>query len=173
MLGPIQFRQALQGCPVAGEAIGDDLLGRRTRMAEQFAEEPLRRLRIPAFLQEDIEGLAVLIDHPPQVSLLALDPYEYLVQVPGPPGPALPTTQLRSGVLSEAAHPATYALVAELNAALCKQLLHVSIAQGEAHVEPHGVAAHFSREVEAAVEIGALGHGRGGAGVWAIGTAPR
>ncbi len=89
MLGARQVRQALESRPVAAQAIGHDLLGRRTRMAEQRTEESLRRIGIPVLLQEDVQHLAVLVDRPPEVLLLSTYPHEHLVQVPGAAGSTL------------------------------------------------------------------------------------
>jgi hypothetical protein len=39
VLDAIEFWQARQGCSVAGQPVGDELLERRTRLAEQTTEE--------------------------------------------------------------------------------------------------------------------------------------
>jgi hypothetical protein len=57
-----------------------------------------------------------------------------------------------------------HALVADADPSLCEQFLDIAVAEGEAGVKPDGVADYLSRKVEAAVRIGALGHGRIGSG---------
>jgi hypothetical protein len=54
---------------------------------QQPLEETLRRLRVAAALNEDVEHDAVLIHGTPEIMLLALDPDEHLVQVPYVDGP--------------------------------------------------------------------------------------
>ena len=91
-------------------------------------------------------------------------------QVPGLPHAALPTAHLCRELRSEAAHPAAHAPVAYLDPSLCQQFLHGAVAEGKAGVEPHSVADHLNREVEAAVEIGTGGHERIGLGTGLVGS---
>ena len=49
---------------------------------EEFAEEPLGGLGIPARLDQDVEDVAVLVDGPPRLLTTAVDRHEHLVEVP-------------------------------------------------------------------------------------------
>jgi hypothetical protein len=120
LLDTIEFRQARQGRSVAGQPIGDDLLGRRTRMAEQTTEETFGGVCIPVFLYENINDLPVLIDSSPQVPLLPTDVHKHLVQMPGAPGAPLAPAQLVGERLPKTIDPAAHALVADLNASFCE-----------------------------------------------------
>jgi hypothetical protein len=49
---------------------------------QELAKEPLGRVGISTFLNEDVDHIPVLVDGPPKTVPLALDVYEELVQVP-------------------------------------------------------------------------------------------
>jgi len=76
--------------------------------------------------------MPVLVDHPPQVVLLAVDLREDLVEVPHVArlGPA----------------PPAHRLVRHDHAALGEQFLHVAVAQRKAAGYPHRVADDRGRE---------------------------
>lgn len=94
MLDATEFRQALQGRPVTGEAIRNDPLRRRPRMTEQLPKESLRCIRVSLLLQEDVQHLTVLVDRPPQVFLLTANPHKYFVQMPATAASPLPALEL-------------------------------------------------------------------------------
>jgi hypothetical protein len=56
--------------------------GRYRRPFEQLAEELLRRILIPAALQQDIQHVPVLIHSPPQIVTIALDRQKYFTSHP-------------------------------------------------------------------------------------------
>ena len=63
--------------------------------------------------------------------------------------PALPQVPRDHG--AEFQHPATDALVGEVEPTLCKQFLDITIAQGEAQVEPNRMLNHGRRETVPAI----------------------
>lgn len=55
-------------------------------LPHQPGHEPLRGLRVPAGLHEDVQDLAVLVHGPPQVLPLTMDLDEDLIEMPLIPG---------------------------------------------------------------------------------------
>jgi hypothetical protein len=96
---------------------------------------------------------AVLVHRAPEVMLDAVDPDEYLIQVPvqakGWPLSAQPCSIKSAELL--APHPDR--LVRHLNASLGHHLLDIAVAKGEAEVQPHAVLYHFDRITVPAIRL--------------------
>jgi hypothetical protein len=60
-------------------------------------------------LDQDIEGVPVLIHYPPQILALAFDGEKYLISLPLVSGSGGPTSELVSVLLAELATPFPYA----------------------------------------------------------------
>jgi hypothetical protein len=67
---------------VTAELVGDQHPRRRALPLEEFAEEPLGGLGVPARLDQDVEDVAVPVDGPPQLLPTAVDRQEHLVEMP-------------------------------------------------------------------------------------------
>ena len=77
------------GGPVTGKLVGDEHPRHVPQALEQSAEEPLGGLGISAWLDQDVEHIAVLVDRAPQVMDRAIDPDEDFIEMPfvARPGP--------------------------------------------------------------------------------------
>jgi len=100
----------------------------------------------------------VLVYSPPQPVSNAIHARTHLVERPPGTPTRFPVAQVFSEEGSEFHAPFAERLVTHLNAALVKQLLHVSVAQRKAVVEPDGVLDDGHGET-VAVWLG-VGHGR-------------
>jgi hypothetical protein len=81
-------------CAIAFELVGDDHPWYVSQALEQLPEELRGGMLVSPTLDQDIEGMAVLIHRPPEVVSLATDREEHLVEVPlvarlGAPSPEL------------------------------------------------------------------------------------
>ena len=83
---------------VTAELVGDRHPRYPALRGQQFAEEPLGGLGIPAGLDQDVEHVAVLVDGPPQVVDRAVDAGEDFVEVPFVAGSGLTAAQARTRV---------------------------------------------------------------------------
>ena len=87
----------------------------------------------------------------------AIDARTHLVQMPPGTPSGFPVAQVFSEEGSELDTPLAEGLMANLNAALVQQFLHVSVTQGKAVIEPNGVLDDVHGET-VAVGLG-VGHG--------------
>ncbi len=88
------IRQKLSAsCPVATQLVGYDHSRHVSQTLQELDEEPLCRPLVAAFLHQDIEYVAVLIDCPPEVTTLAVDADEDFVEEPRITWPSLAATQ--------------------------------------------------------------------------------
>ena len=95
-----------------------------------FSQEFQRSLLVPCLGDEALEHLAFVIDCPLKVVPLAIDLYEYFVEMPTPvarahafdPAPS----DLRSKHRAEAVPPKPDGLVADLHATFVEQVFHVA-----------------------------------------------
>jgi len=90
-------------------------------------------------LQQSIEHETVLVYSPPQPVSNAVHRRTHLVERPPGTPTRFPVAQVFSEKGSEFHAPFAERLVTHLNAALVKQLLHVSVAQGKTVIKPDGV----------------------------------
>jgi hypothetical protein len=92
--------------------------------------------------------------------------YHHLVEMPAIARPRTAQPQPWSNHRAEFQHPATDALVGEVEPALCKQFLDITIAQGEAQVEPNRMLNHGRRETVPRYEIGNISQPTAGRRPW-------
>ena len=92
-----------------------------------------------------------MVDRAPEIHPLAGDPDHHLVEVPAIARPRTAQPQPSSNYTAKFQHPATDALVGEVDPTLCKQFLDIAIAQGEAQVEPNRMLNHGRRETVPAI----------------------
>ncbi len=77
------IRQKLSAsCPVATQLVGYDHARHVAYTLQEFHEEALCRPLVTAFLHQNVEYIAVLIDRPPEVTTLAVDADEDFVEEP-------------------------------------------------------------------------------------------
>jgi hypothetical protein len=80
MLAVLYTRQHLAfRSTVALQFIGADHTGHIVQTLEQFPEEFLRRLLVPAALHAHIEDVALLIDGPPEVVPFTMDRQQHFI----------------------------------------------------------------------------------------------
>ena len=121
-----QARDLSDRGPVAAELIGmDDLWD--IVFSQQPGQEGLCSLRIPVPLKEDVEHETVLIHGPPKPVSNAIDARTHLVEMPSRTPTGFPMAQFFDEERSELYAPFAEGLVADLNATLVQQFLHVSV----------------------------------------------
>ena len=113
---------------------------------QHFAKESLGSSLVPAFSDQDIQNITILIHCSPQVKLLTLNLHEDFINMPGVTQ-STPLSSDRAGVFrSELETPEADGLVGDDDPALSQQILDVSKAQRETMVEPNGMTDDFTGE---------------------------
>jgi hypothetical protein len=107
--------------------------------SSQPRQESLRRFGIPMPLEEDIEHETVLIYSPPQPVSNAVHGRTHLIEMPPGTPTGFPVAQVFSEQRAELDGPFAEGLVTDLDAALVKQFLNVSVTQRKAVVQPDRV----------------------------------
>jgi hypothetical protein len=77
---------------------------------------------------------------------LAINSYEYLIQMPLIPGLRTPPSQVVCELLAELQAPLANGFIGKNNTSLCHQQFNVSEAEGESKVEPYTVTYYFRWE---------------------------
>ena len=73
---------------------------------------------IPSILNQDVEHDTMLVDRPPEIVQLAIDPYEHFVQVPDTARPRTASAQSLGELHTEFPAPPADALVGDAHTAL-------------------------------------------------------
>jgi hypothetical protein len=128
------------GRAVALELIRDNHPWHVLQALQQLAEKLLRGLLVAPTLHQDVEHVVVLIDGAPQVMTLPINGPKHFVQVPLVPWLGASTLQPIRILLPKLQTPLTDGFVRHINAAFKQELLHVTVAEGEAVVEPDTMA---------------------------------
>jgi len=151
-----QTRDLPDGRPVAAELIRvNDLWD--VVFTQQPGEEGLRGFGITVPLEEDIEHEAVLVYSAPEPMSNAIDARRDLIQMPPGTPTGFPVTKFIGEQRPEFETPLSEGLVTDLNAALVKQFLNITVAERKAVVQPDGVPDDGHRE---SVAVGpGIGHG--------------
>ena len=106
-----------------------------------------RSLAIPAFRGKDLKHLTFVINGPPEIVRLAIDPHEHLVQMPAPlrirPVLNTPLPDLGGKHRTEPVPPEPHRLVADVDAALEQQILDLAQRQRIPDVHHHREADHL------------------------------
>ena len=89
--------------------------------------------------------MAVLIDRPPEIMALTVDREKYLIEVPLIARPGTPTAQLIGVLLTKLAAPFTDGLISHHYTSLQPYFFHVTEAQAEPKVQPHGMGDDLNR----------------------------
>jgi hypothetical protein len=151
ILGPIVLTQAPlmmagqpempEGSAVRAQLVSCDLFRREALLAEQLAHEPDSCPFVSSALNQDLEGLTLMINRAPQVHMPAGDPDDHFVEIPAITWSWTAPSQSPGDRRSEFEHPAANALVGNIEPALGKQLLNIAIAQAEPEVQPYSQTA--------------------------------
>ncbi len=145
MLSMLHVRHhLLLRCFVTFEFVSDNHPWHEALFFEQFAEESLRRLRVPVSLQQDIQHVPFPIHCPPQVILLLFERHHYLIKMPFVSNVRTFTPKLIRILLPEFLTPFSNCFVSHLNSSIQHHFLNVSVAQGESVVEPDTVTDDFA-----------------------------
>src|SRR5260221_10623955 len=86
---------------------------------------------------------------PPHVHAPACDRDDHLIEVPLIVRCRSPAPEVARDSRSKLQHPSPDGLVTDLQPALRQQILDITVAQGEAQVEPHRVPDHIGRKAVA------------------------
>ena len=125
---------------------------------EQFAKERRGGVAISAGLEQDVDDIAVLVDGPPEVLTLATNRHEEFVEMPrvaDRPGPMPEPPGVRE---AEGLAPVPNGFVRDGDAAVREEVFDIAEAQGEAVVEPDGVADDGGRKSVAGIGDEVVGH---------------
>src|SRR5215207_7994538 len=101
---------------------------------------------VPPGLDQHVEDLALGIDGPLQVHLLAADPDEHLVEMLAAVRLRTTRPQPPRDRRTEGENPPPHGLVGDLDPAFREQVLHVPVAEREAEVHPDGTLDDVSRK---------------------------
>jgi len=139
------------GSGIAPEPVSNDAKRLLSLATQQPAEESFGSPLVPMGPNQDVDHVAVLIDGPPEILLLAIDSNEDFVQMPVVSQPTLAPLQFPNIVGTELLTPQPNRLIRHDDSPLGEQILHVSEAQAEAMVNPNRVTDDFRRETIARV----------------------
>ena len=118
-----------------------------------------RRRLVSGLAGEGFQHLALVIDRPPKVVHFAVDFHVDLVEVPPPVGEGAHLLRpLPAEHRAKAVPPQPHRLMADVDAALGQQVLHIPQRQRVLHVHHHHEADHLRRTVEVAERVGGAGH---------------
>ena len=111
---------------------------------QHFAKESLGSSLVPAFSDQDIQHIAILIHCSPQVELYSLNLHEEFIHMPGV-AQSTPLASDRAGVFrSELETPEADGLVGDGDSPFSQPILDISKAQRETMVEPNGMTDDFT-----------------------------
>jgi len=149
VLNAVEHEKFPNGRSIAPQLVSVDHVWHAV-MYQQPSEKGLRRLGIPPILQKEIQHCARVIDGALEPEVLATDLDADLIQKPPGTPPGFPVTQLFSDERREFDVPLAKRVVADLNTTFLKQVLHISVTERKAMVEPNRVLDDADRETVAA-----------------------
>ena len=120
---------------------------------EQLAEKLLRGLLVAPTLDENVQDDNVLVHGPPQIVPLTIDCQEDLVQMPFVARLQTTATQAIGILLPKLPTPLTDGFMGHRDAALGQQFFHITVAQGEAIIEPDAMADDLAGEAVVLVAV--------------------
>ena len=118
--------QVALGHAVTSQLVGHDDPWHVVQAFQQAPEETLSGVGIAAFLNQDVEHNAVLVNGTPEIVLNALEPDEHFIHVPLVAGSRSPATQAIGKGLAEFPAPAPNCLIRHDYATLCQKQLDVA-----------------------------------------------
>jgi len=132
-------------------------LSRRTTKSAGMWKKLLRRVLIAPALDQNVEDVIVLVDRAPEAMALAINGQKDLVQVPLVPWLGASTLQLIGVVLPKFQTPLADGFMRDVDPAFKEELLHVTVAQGEAIIEPDAMTDDLTGEAVVFVACGISG----------------
>ncbi len=141
VLHGVEHRKLAQGrpVPVAPQLVGvNDLWD--VIFPQQVDEKGPGGPGVSVFLKQDVQHGSVLIHRPPEPMFDPTDLDADLVEMPPRTPPGFAVAQFFGEERRKLDIPLPQGFVADLDAALVEQLLYITLAEGEAVVEPEGVA---------------------------------
>ena len=106
----------------------------------------MRPVSITVFLQEDVKHGALLIHHPPEPVFDPTNDNVHFMQMPPGTPTGFPVTQFPGQEWGEFDVPLAECFMADVNSALLKELLNLTLAEWESMVEPQGISDHAQRK---------------------------
>jgi hypothetical protein len=131
--------QVTERSTIGLQFVRHDLCRTHALVPQQFPHKSQCGPLVTALLNQDVENFALTINGSPKIHLLAADIYENFVQVPDVERRATAPANSAGKGLSEFQNPQTNRFVTDIDTALDEQVLYVSVAHGEAEVEPYGL----------------------------------
>jgi hypothetical protein len=128
-------------------------------LPEEGGEALLRRLLVPAALDQESEHVIVLLDRPPQRIPLPLDGERQFIEMPYVPGARTLTPQFIGILLTKLATPLAGGFIGHSEAAFREQCLNIAEARAEPQVEPDGIRNDLRRKTVATIVWVASLHG--------------
>ena len=156
LLVPTGQAQTSERGSVGAQSVSDQKFWHEALFLEQLAHQPHCRAAVAAALDQHVEDLALVVNGPPEVHPLASNPDYHLVEVPASARPRTVTAQSSRDHRSEFQHPTPDGFIGDVEPPLGEEFLDVSIAQGEAQVEPDRMLDDRRRKAMAA--LGDLSH---------------
>ena len=148
--------------PVRGritpQLIGDQAAGETALPLQQLPEEPDGGAPIPSRLDQDVDGVAVLVHGPPQVLLATVDGDEQLIEMPRVSEPPASLPESSSIRAAERSTLPSDRFIGDRDAPLGQEVLNIPTTEAEAKVEPDGVSDDVWRESIAVVAGRAADH---------------
>ena len=141
------------GGGIAPELIGDQHPRDVLQALEKLAKEPFGGFGIASTLDENVEGIALLVDGPPERVVLAIQGDDHFIQVPFIAPSGLSAAQLMGEGLAELQAPLPQGLVGYEDTPGGESFFDVPKAQGEAKIEPDRVGDNLGREAVTAIRI--------------------
>src|SRR5713226_7556809 len=123
----------------SSEFVSDDDGRREALPLQQFPEQLHRGGLVAPRLDHDVEHFAFAVDRPPHVHPPACDRDDHLIEMPLTLWCRSPAPKVARDSRPELQHPSSDSLVTDLQTALRQQILDITVAQGEAQVEPDRV----------------------------------
>ena len=131
------------------QSIRDDCLSLAVPL-QRLLQEHQGRSFVPFLRDVALQNLTLVINSTPQVMALLVDFHEHLIKVPAPLAKALHpadplTTYVRSKQRAKPVPPKPHGFMADVNPALCEQVLDFSQAKRKTDIHHHNQADDLGR----------------------------
>ncbi len=141
------------GGRIASKLVGHELPRWPPLLFQHLAKEALSGSLVSAAGDQDVEDIPVLIHGSPKIMTFTADRDEHFVHVPDVAESALSSPQSAGVFGSTFPAPGSNGLVGYGAATLGEKIFDIAKAQGEAMVEPNGLADDFGRKAVASIKL--------------------
>jgi hypothetical protein len=131
------------GCIIASQFVSDQPPWFTPLAFEQAAEKPFRRALIATPLHQEINGITVLVDGPPQIVPLSLNGDKDFINVPRVAEASLSFFQFASIIRAKLLAPLSNGFIGDGDTTFGEEFFDFTKTQAESMVEPHGVTDNF------------------------------